>query len=109
MTGFPRRVGGRPAFHQASALAIGLSLVFAASAAHAETASPAAGETATQGLDEIVVTAQKREERLQDVPVSVVAVSSAKINELHAISLGSLAAFTPGLVVDDSWTPRRTV
>lgn len=111
MTGFPRRVGGRPAFHQASVLAIGLSLVFAAAAAHAETASPAAGETATQGLDEIVVTAQKREERLQDVPVSVVAVSSAKINELHAISLGSLAAFTPGLVVDDSSVtqPRFTI
>ncbi len=57
---------------------------------------------AASGLDEIVVTAQKREERLQDVPVSVVAVNAAKISELHAISLGSLASFTPGLSVDDS-------
>ncbi|MEY4256912.1 MAG: hypothetical protein RLZZ141_2139 [Pseudomonadota bacterium] len=36
----------------------------------------AAGATATGGLEEIVITAQKREENLQTVPVSVTALSS---------------------------------
>jgi iron complex outermembrane receptor protein len=37
-------------------------------------------DTADQGADEIVVTAQKREERLQDVPISVSVLSGADLD-----------------------------
>ena len=40
-----------------------------------------AQEAATPALEEIIVTAQKRSENLQDVPISVVAVSAQQIRD----------------------------
>lgn len=48
-------------------------------------------------LDEIVVTAQKREERLQDVPLSVSAVTGAEIAAKGVTSLEDLQYSVPGL------------
>jgi iron complex outermembrane receptor protein len=66
----------------------------------------AAAETATDadqgngGLAEIVVTAQRREQRLQDVPISVTAVSGAAIESQGLTQVESLAlvnsSFVPG-------------
>jgi iron complex outermembrane recepter protein len=67
------------------------SLIFAASPAVAqEAAAPADAAVAedTGGLEEIVVTAQKREENLQDVPVSVTALSA------EALANNRIADFT---------------
>ena len=50
-------------------------------------------------LDEIVVTAQKRTERLQDVPESVSAVSGQTLEAIHATSLADYAAYIPSLQV----------
>lgn len=47
-------------------------------------------------LEEIVVTARKREESLQDVPVAVTAVTAASIAERNIQDLRDLAAYTPG-------------
>jgi iron complex outermembrane receptor protein len=49
------------------------------------------------GVEEIVVTAQKREQNLQDVPVAVTAFSAATINRLGLSSTEDLAGFTPNL------------
>jgi len=48
-------------------------------------------------LEEIVVTARKREESLLDVPLSVTAVSAAILEERSIRDIRDLAAFTPGL------------
>ena len=48
------------------------------------------------GLEEIVVTARKREESLQDVPLTVTAVSATQIAELGIKDSRDLALFTPG-------------
>ncbi len=50
-------------------------------------------------LEEVVVTAQKRTERLQDVPVSVTAVSGESLEAVHATSLADYAAYIPSLQV----------
>ena len=58
------------------------SLFFAATPAFAQdvpASADAAAEEDTGGLEEIVVTAQKREENLQDVPVSVTALSAESL------------------------------
>ena len=47
-------------------------------------------------LEEIVVTARKREESLQDVPLTVTAVSATQIAELGIKDSRDLALFTPG-------------
>lgn len=52
---------------------------------------------ASTGLEEIVVTARKREESLQLVPVTIQAFSATQIEERGATSLADLAKFAPGL------------
>ena len=50
------------------------------------------------GLEEVVVTARKREESLQQVPLSVTALSATDIANRGLNSVDDLAALTPGLV-----------
>jgi len=50
-------------------------------------------------LEEIVVTAQKREQNLQDVGISVTAFSSNKIKQLGLVSSTDIAHFTPGMSI----------
>jgi len=49
------------------------------------------------GIEEIVVTAQKRAENLQDVPVSIQALATAKLEELHISSFDDYAKFLPSV------------
>ena len=49
----------------------------------------------SQTLEEIVVTAQIREQSLQDVPISVSAVSGESIEDRSVDNLSSLAASVP--------------
>jgi outer membrane receptor protein involved in Fe transport len=55
-----------------------------------------AADRDTVVLEEIVVTARKREESLQDVPVAVTAVTAESIAERNIQDLRDLAAYTPG-------------
>ena len=47
-------------------------------------------------LEEVIVTAQLREQNLQDVPVSVTAFSGEDLEDFHLFSLQDIARFTPG-------------
>lgn len=51
--------------------------------------------------DVIVVTARRREERLQDVPGSVTAVSSSQIEQFDAVEIGDLQASAPNLTLHE--------
>ena len=57
---------------------------------------------ASAQVDDIVVTAQKREQSLQDVPISVKAFGEEALSALGAQSIGDLDTFTPGLSIDDT-------
>ena len=61
----------------------------------AQEAAPAAKDT---GLADIIVTAQKREQRLQDVPVAVTAVSQSAIQANRVVSIMDLTGLAPGMV-----------
>ncbi|WP_064746600.1 TonB-dependent receptor [Lysobacter antibioticus] len=63
---------------------------------------PAAAQTPDQPkeLDKITVTAQSREQELQDVPIALQVVTDQLIDEVAAQDLGDLDSFVPGLVVD---------
>ena len=52
-------------------------------------------------LAEIVVTARKREESLQDVPIAVTAFSSEQLVKRGISELEDVAMATPGLVFED--------
>lgn len=59
-------------------------------------------------IDEIVVTAQKREERLQDVPVSISVISGEQLVETGAVQLLDIAPYIPGFQVDNTGSPGRS-
>jgi len=50
-----------------------------------------------EGLEEIVVTAQKRSESLQDVPLSIQAFTTQRLDELHVSSFDDFAKFMPSV------------
>jgi iron complex outermembrane receptor protein len=50
-------------------------------------------------LEEIIVTAEKRSENLQDVPISVVAINAQQIKDAGITDIRNLAILTPGLTV----------
>ena len=66
--------------------------------------APARAATATAdsapGLAEVVVTAQKRTENLQDVPISLEVVSGAKLEAFHATDLKSIMNSVPNVFVE---------
>jgi iron complex outermembrane receptor protein len=58
-------------------------------------------------LEEIVVTAQKREERLVDVPMSIVALGGRELEKRHVNSLLDLTREAPGLSIQDQGVGQR--
>ena len=54
-------------------------------------------EPSASGLEEIVVTARKREESIQDAPLSIQAFSAAQIEERGVENVTEIAKYTPGL------------
>lgn len=71
--------------------ALGVS-IFALSA-------PAVAQSADSGLDYIVVTAQKREQNLQDVPIAVSAIGAARLQQLQISDARDLSGLAPNLVL----------
>jgi len=55
-----------------------------------------AAETPSTGLEEIVVTAQKREESLQQTPLAVTAITAATIRAMGIESVADLGNLAPG-------------
>ncbi|MEH6607658.1 MAG: TonB-dependent receptor [Pseudomonadales bacterium] len=69
--------------------------VFAATMALAGTAN-------AQKLEEVLVTAQKRVESLQDVPISVAAVSSEKMTDFGITDMENLSAYVPNFTINET-------
>ena len=63
-------------------------LTLAASAAPVALAQQAASESGVAALQEVVVTAQKREEKLHDVPMGVTAITSDAITKQQLVDFG---------------------
>ena len=52
------------------------------------------------GIEEIIVTARKREEPLQETPVTITALTEEKIQKLYATDLKGLAMAVPNLMIN---------
>lgn len=82
------------------------ALLFVSPAVAQET--PAGAQQAqtadTQGLEEIVVTAQKREQNLQNVPVSVTALSAEAITNQRLTDFTNLTRAVPSLTITETNT-----
>lgn len=89
-----------------SAVRLALVAAMCASGAtvHAADAVPAAESAAPEVMAEVTVTAQRREESLSKVPVSVTALTQADIDNKGIKDISDVARFTPGINVDNSGT-----
>lgn len=76
----------------AFALVAGLSVSAASAQEAAETAQ----------VEEIIVTAQRREQRLQDVPIAVTAITSKQMEEQGITSTHDLAQAVTGMTITES-------
>src|SRR5689334_22611484 len=83
---------------QLAATWAGCSLMALAAPAFAQ----AEGQAETAVLQDVIVTAQRRSENLQDVPVAVTAVTPAALENSGTVSLKSLAIIAPNVNVTDS-------
>ncbi|AYJ85255.1 TonB-dependent receptor (plasmid) [Sphingomonas paeninsulae] len=86
------------------------SLIAMPTAAHAQTppAAPApvdqTAQAAGPGLDEIVVTAQRREQRLQDVPLTITAVSADTLSKAGVTTLRDVQNIVSGFTFSGQGT-----
>lgn len=88
-------------FMKTSKLALGCLLAIACvrnAAAQQVPASNSPSDSSGAALDEIVVTAQKRSERLQDVPVTILALSAATLDQNNVTTAADLPTLVSGLV-----------
>ncbi len=84
----------------ASILLAGTGFVVASMATYAEgPAGTEASSNNSQTLEEVVVTARRREEILQDVPATVNAVSPAELQKLNLQNLQDISGVVPGLTI----------
>src|SRR5580693_8666721 len=86
----------------------GVALVLAISAGMAA-GSSWAQQTATQpALTEIIVTAEKRSENIQDVPISVIALSAKQLKDAGVTDIKDMQVLTPGLTVTSTTNESST-
>jgi len=77
----------------------GLMSVIPAHRAYAQ-AQPAA--STGSGLEEIVVTARRREEKLQSVPITITAFTAADLVEKNITSAQDLTVYVPSLIMNNN-------
>jgi len=85
-----------------------VSATFVLAAAPALAQIPAATTDNNRTIENIIVTAQKREQSLQDVPIVVTAVSEQLLEDTGVKDIKDLQILTPGLIVTSSSSEAST-
>jgi len=91
-----RRTMQRKTISRLSMLASASALALAA---HAPVVAQDTDTTAGRSVDRIIVTAQKREQSVQDIPVSVAAYDAETLEQAGVHDIRDLIALTPSLMV----------
>ena len=86
----------------------GVALVLAFSGCITAGSSWAQTTTSQPTLSEIVVTAQKREQNIQDVPISVIALSAQQLKDAGVTDIKDMQVLTPGLTVTSTTNESST-
>ncbi len=83
------------------ALSLAIVAALAMPVAHAQEAGDEAEapKSAAAEMSSVTVTARKREETLQDVPIAVTAFTADALDRLNVEDLGDLGAFVPNLTI----------
>src|SRR5690606_14020574 len=84
------------------ALAMGIMAAPAAAQDSAASQAPNQARAGGGGIDQIVVTAQRRAENVQDVPIAITAFSAEALQERAIGNVSGLSAITPNVTLDAS-------
>ncbi|MBA4045548.1 MAG: TonB-dependent receptor, partial [Erythrobacter sp.] len=90
----------RTSLSRVSLIALSATLAAAPQVAFAQDAEAAEADDNATG-NQIIVTAQKFEQRAQDVPITITATSGERIRELGVTDLDELSYYTPGLLIQE--------
>ena len=91
-----------------SAAPLALAALAALPAGSRAGAADAPSESPGPGLQEVVVTAEKRAENLQDVPISVIALSGERLQDAGVTNIKNMQVLTPGLTVTSTTSEAST-
>src|ERR1700750_920814 len=61
-----------------------------------------------QDTNDIIVTARRVEERLQDVPISITVFNQQSLTNRNIVSAGDIATYTPSLSANSRFGPEKT-
>ena len=89
----------RAAIPNVRLLSLAVCAALFATQVHAQDAAPAAAEEEPQSLATMTVTAQKREEAAQDVPISVTALPEQLLQDTGVRDIKDMQVLVPGLTV----------
>ena len=88
--------------------ASGMTALWIAGAGQAQAQSTAGSNEGVNSFrDEIIVTAQRRDERAQDVPIAITAFSPERLQQQNITQAQNLQATVPSLVVGTNGVPAR--
>jgi len=87
----------------------GAALANEANTADTTTAPAATAPAAAGALEEIVVTATRREESISKVPISITAFSQESLDQRGIRDLTELVRFTPGVSIDTTGTNQISI
>ena len=85
------------------AKSVWLALAATCAAQAQDAAKPDSSDQSTLGT--IIVTAEKRSEDIQQVPMSIGVIDASTLDNLHATSLNDYAGYIPGFTVIDGGSP----
>ncbi|MEO6341388.1 MAG: TonB-dependent receptor [Caulobacteraceae bacterium] len=81
-------------------VSVASAAVFAAGVAPAFAQTGNTTGAADLGVEQVVVTAQKREQNLQDVPIAITAISQERLSQLGASRLSDLSNRAPNFLIE---------
>lgn len=93
----------------AGASIVAVAAMLACAPAYAQESPPAPADDPSSGLADIVVTARKISENLQDVPIAVTVQSGESLEAQSAVRIPDVARLTPGLTIKVSASSSNAV
>jgi iron complex outermembrane receptor protein len=92
-----------------STLAVACAISMSAHAVADTSSQESSSSSSPNALQEVVVTAQKREERLQDVPIPVSVVDATSLTTTNQVKLTDFYSEVPGLSIAPSTMSSQTI
>src|SRR5258708_38551735 len=94
-------------FHLIGATALSTALLTGLSApAFAQDTATTRAEA--NNADDIIVTARRSEEKLQDVPISITVLNQDAIAKRNIVNAGELGSYVPSLATNSNFGPERS-